>query len=145
MQASRRVARAVAGLLLAGLLVVGCALLPTDYTLHVINGTSLTLTVVVNTRVVGVVAGYAEAEYQTDKLPGLPWAVEARSTSGRVILTLAVAPGSVTDVVNADGSRSHSAPGARVDLSCGRLDMYPGNTPMLGPAPGPGVPGDCVP
>ncbi len=34
--------------------------------------------------------------------------------------------------------------GARVDLSCGRIDIWSG-TPMMGPAPGPGVPGDCDP
>jgi len=32
----------------------------------------------------------------------------------------------------------------RVDLSCGRLDIWSG-PPLLGPAPGPGKPGDCAP
>jgi hypothetical protein len=32
--------------------------------------------------------------------------------------------------------------GNRVDLSCGRIDVWAG-PPLLGPAPGPGTPGDC--
>ena len=32
----------------------------------------------------------------------------------------------------------------RVDLSCGRLDIWSG-PPLLGPPPGPGTPGDCTP
>ena len=116
-----------------------------DDTLHVDNGTTLAITIVVNGGVVGIAAAKGGRAIPVDALPPLPWSVEARSASGRVVLTLAVAAGSVTDVRNPDGTGSHSAPGARADLSCGRLDIYPGNTPMLGPAPGPGVPGDCVP
>ncbi|HXU84991.1 MAG TPA: hypothetical protein VN773_04240 [Verrucomicrobiae bacterium] len=121
------------------------AVVQADYTLHVVNGTTLALAIVVNGQPVAVSAAKDAKDIPVAALPPLPWTVEARSVSGRVVLTLTVEPGSVVDVRNADGTSSHRAPGARADLSCGRLDMYPGNTPMLGPMPGPGVPGDCAP
>jgi hypothetical protein len=116
-----------------------------DYTLHVSNGTTLALSVIVNGQSIGVAPAGINADYTVDQLPGLPWAVETRTVSGRLILQLDVQPGSVIDIRNADGSGSHSAPARRADLSCGRLDLYVGSIGMLGPAPGPGVPGDCVP
>jgi hypothetical protein len=133
--------------------VAGCAgFLPVpltspsiDYTLHVENGTTLALSIIVNGEAVGVTAARDGSDIPVGALPPLPWNVEARSVSGRVVLTLVVASGSIVDIRNADGSGSHSAPGARADLSCGRLDMFPGSAPMMGPAPGPGVPGDCNP
>jgi hypothetical protein len=118
---------------------------PVDYTLHVENGTTLALAIAVNGQPVALAAPKDAKAVPAAALPPLPWNVEARSASGRVVLTLVVKPGSVVDIRNADGTGSHSAPGARVDLSCGRLDMYPGNSPMMGPPPGPGAPGDCAP
>jgi hypothetical protein len=135
-----------------GLIVNACGpilpttgVLPVDYTLHVDNGTTMALTIVVNGQPVALAAAKDAKAVPVAALPPLPWSVEARSTSGRVILTLAVEPGSVVDIRNADGTGSHSAPGARADLSCGRIDMYPGSAGMMGPPPGPGVAGDCVP
>jgi len=116
-----------------------------DYTLNVNNDTTLVLTIVVNGQPISVVGVKTAAAFQPVGLPALPWLVEARSSRGRLVLRLGVAVGSVTDTVGPNGEHEHGAPGARVDLSCGRLDVYPGDTPMLGPAPGPGVPGDCVP
>jgi hypothetical protein len=137
----------VAGLLL----VAGCGpIRPTtstrpDYTLHVDNGTTLALTIVVNGQRVGVVGGQNAGAFQPAALPPLPWSVEVRSTSGRVVLSVAVGVGSVTDTVGPNDEHEHGAPGARIDLSCGRLDVYPGDVGMLGPAPGRGAPGDCLP
>jgi hypothetical protein len=116
-----------------------------DYTLNVNNDTTLVLTIVVNGQPISVVGAKTAAAFQPAGLPALPWLVEARSSRGRIVLRLGVAVGSVTDTVGLNGEHEHGAPGARVDLSCGRLDMYPSDTPMLGPAPGRGVPGDCVP
>ena len=142
----------------ATLLAVGCLIVnacgpilpatgvfPVDYTVHVDNGTTMALTIVVNGQPVALAAAKDVKAIPMAALPPLPWTVEARSASGRVVLTLIVEPGSVVDIRNADGTGSHSAPGARADLSCGRLDMYPGSAGMMGPAPGPGVPGDCAP
>ena len=59
-------------------------------------------------------------------------------------MELTVSAGDVWSQQNADGSGESKGDGARVDLSCGRIDVWSG-TPMMGPAPGPGAPGDCDP
>ena len=70
-------------------------------------------------------------------LSPLPWHVEVRMPAGRVLVALDIHAG---DVVYTDsGSKGD---GNRVDLSCGRIDVWAG-PPLLGPAPGPGTPGDC--
>ena len=139
-------------LAIGGLIVGACGqilpstgVLPVDYPLHVDNGTTMALTIVVNGQPVAVAPAKEAKAVPVAALPSLPWTVEARSASGRVVLMLTVKPGSVVDIRNADGTGSLSAPGARADLSCGRLDMYPGDSPMMGPPPGPGAPGDCAP
>ena len=131
---------------LLGLLLAGCsALFGTDYTLHVNNGTTLDLRVVVNGQAVGGVAARRGGVFPVGSLPPLPWNVEAHTVAGRVVLALAVAKGSIVDERALDGTGSYSAPAGRADLSCGRLDMYPNGEGPLGPIPGTGVPGDCVP
>jgi hypothetical protein len=57
---------------------------------------------------------------------------------------MTVRAGDVWTRNNADGSSEAKAAGARVDLSCGRIDIWSLGQ-MLGPAPGPGTPGDCAP
>ena len=74
----------------------------------------------------------------------LPWAAQVRTGAGRVLVEATVRAGDVWSQQNADGSGESKGDGARVDLSCGRIDIWSG-TPMMGPAPGPGVPGDCDP
>jgi hypothetical protein len=78
------------------------------------------------------------------EVPRLPWHVAVRTLSGRELLAFDVGPDSVTSTTGPDGRVEMRGAGARVDLSCGRLDAYAG-PPMIGPAPGPGVPGDCEP
>jgi hypothetical protein len=56
-----------------------------------------------------------------------------------VLVSMIVHDGDV--VAAADGDKGDAN---RVDLSCGRLDIWSG-PPLLGPAPGPGSPGDCGP
>jgi hypothetical protein len=148
--------RAIAARLsiLAGLVLAAAAcgsILPTapstgpDYALNVNNDTTLALTIMVNGQRISVVGAKTAAAFQPAGLPAMPWLVEAHSSRGRLVLRLGVAVGSVTEGVGPNDEHERGAPGARVDLSCGRLDMYPGDTPTLGPAPGRGVPGDCVP
>jgi hypothetical protein len=70
-------------------------------------------------------------------LPPLPWNVEVRTQSSRVLVALPIKAGDVIETnsyLKGDGNR--------VDLSCGRIDVWSG-PPLLGPAPGPGTPGDC--
>lgn len=109
------------------------------------NSTTLTVGLVVNGSLVASLepnsclgCGQDDA-VPASLLPPLPWHVEARSPSNRVLVTLDVHAGDVDYESN-----SAKGDGNRVDLSCGRLDIWSG-PPLLGPAPGPGTPGDCQP
>ena len=110
----------------------------------VANGTTLVVTVVVNGAPIQVVAAGTSATVKAAVLGPKPWHVEARTASGRVLLRFAVQPGQITRIEAGTGATRLTGAGARRDLSCGRLDVTVG-PPMLGPAPGPGEPGDCVP
>ncbi len=109
--------------------------------LEVANGTTLPITIVVNGAIVRNI-GPGDGTHEpiaADVLGPMPWQVEARTSSGRVLLTMTVNSGDIFY-----GANTSRGDGTRVDLSCGRLDMWAG-PPLIGPAPGPGVPGDCVP
>ena len=125
------------------LLVVGCALPNQKLDFTVSNQTTLMVTVVVNG---GVLQDVPPGERMAISMGGGsgPWTVEARAPSGRVLSSMTVRPGDVSETTHPDGSRSARGAAIRVDLSCGRLDMWSG-PPLLGPMPGPGKPGDCEP
>jgi hypothetical protein len=112
------------------------------------NGTTLTVTLVVNGKPIGDFPGGAGPEPSIDMaaLPPLPWTVEARSPSGRVLTTMIVKPGDVRTTTVAGVTSSNGTMG-RVDLSCGRLTIWAGDIMPSGPAPASpaGSPGDCVP
>jgi hypothetical protein len=101
------------------------------------NTTSIAVDIVVNDAAIGSVPANTRSTFGAADLPSLPWHVVALTSSGRELVTLDVKSG---DVYDRPGSQS--GVGARVDLSCGRLDIYSG-PPLMGPIPGPGVPGDC--
>jgi hypothetical protein len=113
--------------------------------LSIQNGTTLTVTLVVNGVPVATLAPGACIGCRLDdgvsasRLSPLPWQVEARSPNGRVLVSMTVRQG---DVIKTDSGAQGVA--NRVDLSCGRLDIWSG-PPLAGPAPGPGSPGDCLP
>ncbi len=119
---------------------------PEAMTLSISNGTTLTVTLVVDGIVVRTVAPSTGADpIPASALPALPWVVEARSPSGRVLTSMTVKAGAVWQVAApVEGGSESKGVGARADLSCGRLDIWSG-PPMIGPAPGPGSPGDCAP
>ena len=138
--ARRRAAVAVAACLVAASAVAGCGLLPSSPSVrdhHVENGTTRAIGVLVDGVAVATVAAGQSATVAEGSLPGGVWSVEARLPGGRTVLRSRVdkSRASQTDT-------SGSGSGARVDLSCGRLDIWVG-VPMMGPAPGPGAPGDC--
>ena len=115
--------------------------------LGVSNGTTLTVTVFVNgARSADVPPGGPEPSFDVAALPPLPWTVEARTPSGRVLTSMDVNPGDVTTITVSGGAENAGKMG-RVDLSCGRLTIWAGDVVPLGPAPAspPGSPGDCVP
>jgi hypothetical protein len=111
--------------------------------LGISNGTSLAVSLVVNGRVVGTAEpGVGLAPIPIDALPPLPWTVEARAPSGRVLTSMEVARGSIST----DGTQS-TGPFGRVDLSCGRITIFAGYFSPSGPVPPApaGSPGDCAP
>ncbi len=113
--------------------------------LHVANGTALPITLVINGTVFDHVAELGSADYPAADLPALPWRIEARSPSGRLLTSVDVAPGQVRETHWPDGRSEYSGALGRVDLSCGRLSIWAGDLTPSGPMPGPGQPGDCAP
>ena len=106
-------------------------------TLDVANGTSIEIRIKVNGTPITIQPPHTTGDFNYELLRALPWHVEAATTSGRTLLTLDVHSGDVYVIANGSGGAA-----ARVDLSCGRLDIYSG-PPLLGPMPGSGASGDC--
>jgi hypothetical protein len=95
--------------------------------LGVSNGTSIVVTVLVNGRVIVTLnPGEEKTQIDTpvDPWPPLPWTIVTLSPSRRVLSTLTV---SLTDYISDTSGRS-----SRVDLSCGRLDVWVGPRPLGG-------------
>ena len=116
--------------------------------LGISNGTPLTVAVYVNGQKVGTsVPGQAMDPIPFASLPALPWNVEARSSSGRVLTAMSVAVGAVTARTYPDGQGETAGAFGRVDLSCGRITIWAGYNQPSGPAPASpaGSPGDCNP
>ena len=138
----RRWARALASALVF-VATAGCNANPTP-SIGVDNGTTLPVTIVTNGTVLDTVPPQTQREVPTAALGSMPWIIQATSPSGRVLLELVVPPGVVWRTTEPDGSTSMHGAASRIDLSCGRLDVYVG-PPLAGPMPGSGVPGDCDP
>jgi hypothetical protein len=119
----------------------GCAnVVPAaQMTLDVSNGTTVPVTLVVNGTTIEAIQPGSGAELSTSELPGLPWVARVMSPSGRELVMLVVHDGDVYS--SRDGKEQHGV-AQRVDLSCGRIDLWSG-PPLAGPAPNPGTPGDC--
>jgi len=138
---------AVLGLAIAGVLAAcgGPELPPVgtvpdaEMSLTANNQSDRVLELFVNGGKIADVQPGTEPKFAAADLPPLPWTAELRLPTGRTLLTLPVASGSVVRLSN--GSQS---PGIRVDLSCGRIELF-AIYPLLGPGPGPGRPGDCGP
>jgi hypothetical protein len=107
-------------------------------TLSIANYTTISVTLVVNGRVIETVPAGGYEDPIKAELPGLPWNLETRSPSGRALSSMTVHAGDVWQTTGAT-----KGDGVRVDLSCGRLDVWSG-PPLLGPPPGPGQSGDCA-
>jgi len=134
------------------LLATGCAAPATSVptarvalSLNVGNATALDVTLVVNGEVEGVYAANGPlTTLDPAKLPALPWTVEAKSPTGRILTTMTV---TLDDATQSDPN-VHRIPSNWVDLSCGRLTIWAGDYPPSGgpvpPSPA-GSPGDCAP
>jgi len=136
--------------LLAAIVLSACnatASPATRPSLGVSNGTTLTVTLFVNgQRVAEFPAGGPQPTIDTAVLPPLPWDVQARSRSGRVLTSMDVQPGQVHTTRNPGGAVEHTGTMGRVDLTGGRLTIWAGDFAPSGPAPraSPGTPGDCA-
>jgi hypothetical protein len=135
------------------LMVAGCVAAsgaptpePTQHIgLSIHNGTTMAVTIVVNGSVIETVPPGTSEDPIQGEMPAMPWAVEVRSPTGRVMTTLDVHPGDYATASLPDGGWHEQGVGRRLDLSCGRLDLWYG-TPILGPAPYPSASypsGDC--
>jgi hypothetical protein len=103
---------------------------------HISNATTLLVTLVVNgQRVVDAPPGGPIPTIDVStQLPQLPWIIEARSPSGRVLVSMDVRPADVQP----ETSRARF-----VDLSCGRIWIWVGDVMPDAPAPI-GSRADCV-
>lgn len=111
------------------------ASISTEVGIHLINGTSLTVSVVVNDQQVMTTPPATTAMVDLGVLPSGPWTVEARSPSGRLLATVKAA------AITADASA-----GDVVDFSCGRLILWAGGpVPDAPVVPSPFASGDCGP
>ena len=124
-------AHLVSAALSAIVVLAGCALMPSAQDkppLGVSNGTTLVVTLFVNDQAVAQVPpGGPRPEIDLEGLPPLPWTVEARSPSGRVLTTMRVEPGQVWATTRPDGLLDSSGTFGRVDLSCGSLRIWAGS------------------
>jgi len=117
---------------------------PEEVRLNLSNGSTLPVALVVNGTIIAQVAAKDGAELTAAQLPPLPWTVEVRSPSGRLLVGMTVRAGDLWSAPIANGGTAESGAAARVDLSCGRIDISSGPR-MYGPPPLPGIPGDCAP
>jgi hypothetical protein len=151
---AHRAALRLAAVAFASALLGGCNLLgigpprapttPQPEQIVVGNGTTLDLTLWVNGTQVASVARDGGTTLGPDQLPPMPWTVEARTSSGRVIASFDAKASDLLPVVGVN-STSWTISGDRVDLSCGQLVISAGSIPIVGPPPGTGTPGDCAP
>jgi hypothetical protein len=119
----------------------------THVSLGISNGTTLAVTLFVNgERVASYPPGGPPPTIDPASLPPLPWIVEARSPSGRVLTSMQVKLGDIQATALPNGGVEYSSQFGRVDLSCGRLTIWAGDIEPSGPAPEPssGTPGDCA-
>ena len=134
--------RRAALLALAAFALASCAagvVPPEQMKLDVSNETTIPVRLVVNGAPVLAIAAGDALELDSDQLPALPWDAQVQTVSGRMLVHLRVNAGDVFARENASGGDA-----ARVDLSCGRIDLWSG-PPLAGPMPGPGTPGYCDP
>jgi hypothetical protein len=125
----------------------GWHVVPADaMSLGVSNGTTLAVTLAVDGEVVRTLAPGTIAEaIPATALPALPWVIEARSPSGRLLTSMTVKAG---DVLRAGNPAEVSkGPWTSAVLSCGRVDVWSWSGPLPPPPTGPasGSPGDCAP
>ena len=116
--------------------------------LGVINTTTLTVGAFLNGLHIADYPPNGPPAIDVTDLPPLPWAIEARSPSGRVLTSLRVEPGAVWATIYPNNQHESTSFIGQVDLSCGRLIIWAG-VPLPSGMPlrsSLGTPGpDCAP
>ena len=133
---SRR--RLVVGVLLrCAVLVAACGAIPgvgpadpaTIPDFGASNETKLDIGLFVNGQLVAKLAPGQSIDPTTTAMPPLPWAVEARSATGRVLGSTRVEPGGATCTPAAAGVERCSGALILVTLVCGRFEFFAGYGP----------------
>ena len=116
--------------------------------LSISNDTTIPVTLVVNGQTVATYSPGSGADpIAKSMLPALPWHVEARTTSGRLLTSIDVHQGDVWYTTpDPDGHSSSKGVAELLLLSCGRIELWSGS---WGGGPAGGLssypPGDCNP
>ena len=131
-------------LVVVAVLLAACSSPAATDSVNISNETTIPVGVFVNGSRVAGVDPQSRVEIPPGDLPPPPWAVDVRTLGERSLVSLDVGVNPVTRTVYPDGHEVMAGPGTRVDLSCGRIDIWVG-PPLLGPAPDSGTPGDCDP
>lgn len=136
------------------LATVSCSTIPTGFTgvpksgpsLSVSNDTDLTVEIAVNGELVDAVEPHSGVgPIPIGALPPLPWHVEARTESGRILVDMSVREEDLVGREVAEGGTEHAIPMGRVDLACGRLTLWAGDRAPSGPPWVEGQGGQCTP
>jgi hypothetical protein len=114
-----------------------------EVALGVINTTTLTIRVIVNGHEIETLQpGMSDTTIRLGVLPTPPWVVEARTTTGRVLVSLNVDSVPTLPPGNAGGA---SGKQAAAQLSCGQVYVWSGSVEPPFPVPEHGTVGDCTP
>ena len=114
---------------------------PEQLRLQAINGTSILVRLIVNGTVQDL-APHEDADVTVAAFGPLPWDLRFTTSTGRELLHDTLQPGVISRTNHGDGTSEMTGFLARADLSCGQLFIVT-NVASFGPAPGPGLPGDC--
>jgi hypothetical protein len=111
--------------------------------LGVVNTTPLAISLVVNGRAFETIRPQgADTAIRLGALPALPWLVEARTSTGRVLVSMNVTEIDTNPPGGAAGSGGREA---AAQLSCGQVYLWTGPVEPPWPVPEPGSSGDCTP
>jgi hypothetical protein len=108
------------------------------------NETKLDIGLFVNGQLVAKLSPGQSIDKTTTRMPPLPWSVEARSATGRVLGSTSVEPGGATCTPVEGGTERCTGALILVTLVCGRFEFFAGTVPSI-PAPAPGVGEPCDP
>ena len=125
-------------------LLLSCSPPAASDAVNISNDTTIPVRVFVNGLQVADLDPHDGVEIAPGDLPPPPWAVDVHTFGQRSLVSLDVPANPVTRTVLPGGGESIKGAANRVDLSCGRIDIWVG-PPILGPVPEPGTPGDCDP